>query len=71
MATVAAAQTVSVGPGLQGLQRTLPLVVILRATGTGKSSLALQPGQRLGGKIVSADSISATIFLLAPHLLLA
>ncbi|XP_068015259.1 tRNA dimethylallyltransferase isoform X2 [Melanerpes formicivorus] len=34
-----------------------PLVVILGATGTGKSALALQLGQRLGGEIVSADSM--------------
>ncbi|XP_066125636.1 tRNA dimethylallyltransferase isoform X1 [Saccopteryx bilineata] len=57
MAALAAARAVSVGPGLRGLQRTLPLVVILGATGTGKSTLALQLGQRLGGEIVSADSM--------------
>ncbi|XP_019499422.1 PREDICTED: tRNA dimethylallyltransferase, mitochondrial isoform X2 [Hipposideros armiger] len=57
MAAVAAARAVSVGPGLPGLKRTLPLVVILGATGTGKSTLALQLGQRLGGEIVSADSM--------------
>uniref|UniRef100_A0A8C6D1Y1 tRNA dimethylallyltransferase n=1 Tax=Moschus moschiferus TaxID=68415 RepID=A0A8C6D1Y1_MOSMO len=57
MAAAAAARAVSVGPGLRGLQRTLPLVVILGATGTGKSTLALQLGQRLGGEIVSADSM--------------
>ena len=51
MAAAAAARAVSVGPGLQSLQRTLPLVVILGATGTGKSTLALQLGQRLGGEI--------------------
>ncbi|XP_059344628.1 tRNA dimethylallyltransferase isoform X1 [Ammospiza nelsoni] len=34
-----------------------PLVVILGATGTGKSALALQLGLRLGGEIVSADSM--------------
>ncbi|XP_023582959.1 tRNA dimethylallyltransferase isoform X5 [Trichechus manatus latirostris] len=57
MAAVAASRTVSVGSGLRGLRRTLPLVVILGATGTGKSTLALQLGQRLGGEIVSADSM--------------
>ncbi|XP_070366340.1 tRNA dimethylallyltransferase isoform X4 [Equus asinus] len=56
-AAAAAARAVSVGPGLRGLQGTLPLVVILGATGTGKSTLALQLGQRLGGEIVSADSM--------------
>uniref|UniRef100_A0A8D0MDK7 tRNA dimethylallyltransferase n=1 Tax=Sus scrofa TaxID=9823 RepID=A0A8D0MDK7_PIG len=57
MAAVAAARAVSVGPGLRDLKRTLPLVVILGATGTGKSTLALQLGQRLGGEIISADSM--------------
>ncbi|XP_053776340.1 tRNA dimethylallyltransferase isoform X1 [Desmodus rotundus] len=57
MAAVAAARALSLGPGLRDLQRTLPLVVILGATGTGKSTLALQLGQRLGGEIVSADSM--------------
>uniref|UniRef100_A0A2K5Z341 tRNA dimethylallyltransferase n=1 Tax=Mandrillus leucophaeus TaxID=9568 RepID=A0A2K5Z341_MANLE len=57
MSSVAAARAVPVGRGLRGLQRTLPLVVILGATGTGKSTLALQLGQRLGGEIVSADSM--------------
>uniref|UniRef100_A0A5F9D110 tRNA dimethylallyltransferase n=1 Tax=Oryctolagus cuniculus TaxID=9986 RepID=A0A5F9D110_RABIT len=57
MAAVAAARAVPVGSGFRGLRRTLPLVVILGATGTGKSTLALQLGQRLGGEIVSADSM--------------
>ncbi|XP_027481718.1 tRNA dimethylallyltransferase isoform X4 [Zalophus californianus] len=56
-AAAAAARAVSVGSGLRALPRTLPLVVILGATGTGKSTLALQLGQRLGGEIVSADSM--------------
>ncbi|XP_026558613.1 tRNA dimethylallyltransferase [Pseudonaja textilis] len=38
--------------------RQLPLVVVvLGATGTGKSRLALQLGLRFGGEIVSADSM--------------
>uniref|UniRef100_A0A8C6VIT4 Uncharacterized protein n=1 Tax=Naja naja TaxID=35670 RepID=A0A8C6VIT4_NAJNA len=38
--------------------RRLPLVVVvLGATGTGKSRLALQLGVRFGGEIVSADSM--------------
>uniref|UniRef100_A0A8C3EZR4 tRNA isopentenyltransferase 1 n=1 Tax=Chrysemys picta bellii TaxID=8478 RepID=A0A8C3EZR4_CHRPI len=48
----AAARSLS-GPG----RRALPLVVILGATGTGKSELALQLGLRLGGEIVGADSM--------------
>lgn len=67
MAAAAAARAVSVGAGLRGLPRTLPLVVILGATGTGKSTLALQLGQRLGGEIVSADSMQVRVWL-APGL---
>ncbi|XP_040830220.1 tRNA dimethylallyltransferase isoform X4 [Ochotona curzoniae] len=57
MAAATAARALPRGPGLRGLPRSLPLVVILGATGTGKSTLALQLGQRLGGEIVSADSM--------------
>ncbi|XP_028819697.1 tRNA dimethylallyltransferase isoform X2 [Denticeps clupeoides] len=45
------------------VQRTLktsvvpPLVVILGATGTGKSKLAIELGRRLQGEVVSADSM--------------
>ncbi|KAM4045931.1 tRNA dimethylallyltransferase isoform 2-T2 [Anomaloglossus baeobatrachus] len=39
------------------VKRTLPLVVILGATGTGKSNLALQLGRGLGGEVISADSM--------------
>uniref|UniRef100_A0A8D0GDD7 Uncharacterized protein n=1 Tax=Sphenodon punctatus TaxID=8508 RepID=A0A8D0GDD7_SPHPU len=43
---------------LSGLSsRALPPVVILGATGTGKSKLALQLGLHFGGEIVSADSM--------------
>uniref|UniRef100_A0A8C8SR79 tRNA dimethylallyltransferase n=1 Tax=Pelusios castaneus TaxID=367368 RepID=A0A8C8SR79_9SAUR len=48
----AAARSLS-GPG----RRALPLVVIVGATGTGKSTLALQLGLRLGGEIIGADSM--------------
>lgn len=34
-----------------------PLVVILGATGTGKSKLAIELGKRLQGEIISADSM--------------
>ncbi|KAI2516399.1 tRNA isopentenyltransferase 1, partial [Homo sapiens] len=44
----------------------LPLVVILGATGTGKSTLALQLGQRLGGEIVSADSMQRQSLTMLP-----
>lgn len=46
-----------------GVQRALgkgiipPLVVILGATGTGKSKLAIEIGKRLQGEIISADSM--------------
>lgn len=37
--------------------RRLPLVVILGSTGTGKSKLAIEIGKRIGGEIISADSM--------------
>ena len=37
--------------------RRLPLVVILGSTGTGKSKLAIEIGKRVGGEIISADSM--------------
>ena len=37
--------------------RRLPLVVILGSTGTGKSKLAIEIGKRVGGEILSADSM--------------
>ncbi|KAM3595985.1 uncharacterized protein V6R79_006511 [Siganus canaliculatus] len=46
-----------------GVQRSLrramgpSLVVILGATGTGKSKLAIEIGKRLHGEIISADSM--------------
>uniref|UniRef100_A0A4W5PMC8 tRNA isopentenyltransferase 1 n=1 Tax=Hucho hucho TaxID=62062 RepID=A0A4W5PMC8_9TELE len=39
-----------------------PLVVILGATGTGKSKLAIEIGQRRQGEIISADSMQAASF---------
>ena len=35
----------------------LPLVVILGPTGTGKSKLAIEIGKKIGGEILSADSM--------------
>lgn len=35
----------------------LPLVVILGATGTGKTKLSLEIAQKFGGEIISADSM--------------
>ena len=40
-----------------GNLRRLPLVVILGSTGTGKSKLAIEIGKRVGGEILSADSM--------------
>jgi tRNA dimethylallyltransferase len=34
-----------------------PLVVVLGATGTGKSKLAIEIGKRMQGEIISADSM--------------
>lgn len=40
-----------------------PLVVILGATGTGKSKLAIELGKRVQGEIISADSMQVS----SPH----
>lgn len=37
------------------------LVVILGATGTGKSKLAIEIGKRLQGEIISADSMQVSL----------
>ena len=37
--------------------RRLPIVVILGATGTGKSKLAIEIGRQLNGEIISADAM--------------
>lgn len=54
--TVMAASTLGVQRAL-GKGRIPPLVVILGATGTGKSKLAIEIGKRLQGEIISADSM--------------
>lgn len=36
------------------------LVVILGATGSGKSKLAIEIGKRLNGEIISADSMQVS-----------
>lgn len=64
-ATIMAASTL-------GVQRALgkgvipPLVVILGATGTGKSKLAIEIGKRLQGEIISADSMQVSFFFKLP-----
>lgn len=35
----------------------LPIIVILGATGTGKSKLAIQVAKRFNGEIISADAM--------------
>lgn len=52
-----------------GVQRALgkgiipPLVVILGATGTGKSKLAIEIGKQLQGEIISADSMQVSFLI--------
>ncbi len=38
-------------------RRTPPVLVVLGATGAGKSKLALQLAQRFGGEIINADAM--------------
>lgn len=38
----------------------LPIIVILGATGTGKSKLAIQIGKKYNGEIISADSMQVS-----------
>lgn len=40
-----------------GVLNRLPIIVILGATGTGKSKLALEVAQKFGGEIISADAM--------------
>ena len=49
----------SAGSVQSALRRAMApsLVVILGATGTGKSKLAIEIGRRLQGEIISADSM--------------
>jgi len=37
--------------------KRLPVIVVIGATGTGKSKLALDIAQKYGGEIISADSM--------------
>lgn len=41
----------------------LPLVVILGATGTGKSKLAIQVAKRFDGEVISADAMQVIHYL--------
>ena len=42
---------------IQKMNQTCNIVVILGATGTGKSKLAIELAQRFNGEIISADSM--------------
>lgn len=39
------------------MKRSVPIVVVLGATGAGKSKLALEVAQKFGGEIISADAM--------------
>lgn len=45
---------------MQMLQR-LPIVVVLGATGTGKSKLAIEVAKKFRGEIISADSMQVSL----------
>ena len=41
-----------------------PLIIILGATGAGKSKLALEIGQHINGEIINADAMQVILLLL-------
>jgi 2-phosphoglycerate kinase len=41
----------------------IPLVVILGATGSGKSKLAIEIARRFAGEILSADSMQVSLYI--------
>lgn len=40
----------------------LPIIVILGATGTGKSKLALEVAKKFNGEVISADAMQVKVF---------
>lgn len=46
------------------VQRMAPIVVILGATASGKSKLAIEIASRFNGEIISADSMQANLHTL-------
>ena len=51
------ADTVNMASLLANTSSRLPVIVVLGATGTGKSKLALEIAMRFKGEIISADSM--------------
>lgn len=47
----------------------VPILVILGATGTGKSKLAIQLAKKFNGEIISADSMQVNKLLIFKHTL--
>ena len=43
--------------------KRVPVVVVIGATGTGKSKLALEIAEKYGGEIISADSMQVICVL--------
>jgi 2-phosphoglycerate kinase len=41
----------------------VPVIVILGATGCGKSKLGIEIARRFGGEIISADSMQVSVYI--------
>jgi tRNA dimethylallyltransferase len=42
----------------------IPVVVILGATGSGKSKLGIEIARKFGGELLSADSMQVSLYIL-------
>jgi len=48
--------------GEEEMCNRVPVIVILGATGCGKSKLGIEIARRFGGEIISADSMQVSVY---------